>query len=330
MDINRHWYGSSDTALVLLLSPLSWIFRGIVALRRNLYRSSILKTYHFSAPVIVVGNITVGGTGKTPFVIWLAHFLKEQGFRPGIVSRGYGGTKNRIPNFVHEGSLVSEVGDEAVLLSRRTGCPVVIGVNRVDAVKALLAKTDCDIVISDDGLQHYRLGRQLEIAIVDGVRRFGNQRFLPAGPLREPISRLAEMDFVVSQQQTLPGEYQMSLSGDYLVSVIDSSQQKPLSDFNLASVRGVAAIGDPKRFFGKLRSVGMVVTEHVFPDHYLYQKKDIDFQDALPVVMTEKDAVKCEKLADERHWYIPVKVRMDDLFKTRLLEKLSKEAVCTL
>jgi tetraacyldisaccharide 4'-kinase len=330
MDINRHWYRSSYTGLTLVLLPLSWIFSQIVALRRRLYRCGLLKTHEFATPVIVVGNITVGGTGKTPFVIWLAHFLKEQGFKPGVVSRGYGGTKNQTPRFVTPASLASEVGDEAILLWRRTSCPVVIGANRVEAVKALLANSDCNIVISDDGLQHYRLGRQLEIAIVDGLRRFGNQCALPAGPLREPISRLAEVDFVVTQQQTLPGEYQMSLHGDTLVSVTMGNIKKPIVDFNQKNVHGVAAIGDPKRFFDKLRSLGMNVIEHRFPDHYLYQKTDIDFHDDLPVVMTEKDSVKCEKLADERHWYMPVKVKMEDQFKTNLLKKLSQEALCTL
>jgi len=326
-DIDYHWYRSSYTLLTVLLLPLSWFFHLIVNIRRALYCLGIKKTHHFPTPIIVVGNITVGGTGKTPFVIWLASYLKKQGWRPGIVSRGVGGAEERLPRWVDENADPRQVGDEAILLRRRTLCPVVIGVDRVAAVKALLEKSDCNIVISDDGLQHYRLGRDIEILIVDGARRFGNKNFLPAGPLRESISRLKQVDFVISQQQAEAGEYLMLLQGNDLVSLKDASQKKPLAHFKNTKVHGVAAIGNPKRFFSALRAEEIDVVPHVFPDHYLYQKNDIDFGDALPVMMTEKDAVKCARFADKRHWYLPVDAKLDDAFEERLLKKLKMTTV---
>lgn len=325
--IEQHWYKPSYTLLTGLLLPLSWLFRIAVHCRRSLYRLNIKKHYQFPCPVIVVGNITVGGTGKTPFVIWLANVLRQAGMKPGIVSRGYGGKRHLTPVFVADSS-VTEVGDEAVLLSRRTQCPVVVAVDRVAAVNTLLAKTQCNIVISDDGLQHYRMGRMLEIAIVDGVRRFGNHCLLPAGPLREPVSRLKQVDFVVAQQQAVPGEYQMLLQGDQLVALSDSHVSMPLTALANTTVHAVAAIGDPQRFFARLERMGLQVIPHPFPDHYGFQPSDIEFHDTLPVIMTEKDAVKCEGFADHRHWYLPVQAKLVSEFEPALLTKLAKEALC--
>jgi len=321
----RHWYRSTHTAVTFLLLPLSWLFQGIIGLRRTIYRLKLKKTTHFRVPVIVVGNITVGGTGKTPFVIWLAHYLKTLGFQPGIVSRGVGGAQQRLPRVVKNTADPRAVGDEAILLANRSQCPVVIGIDRVRAVQKLLAISPCNVVISDDGLQHYQLGRKIEIAIVDGDRGLGNECFLPAGPLRESPKRLNEVNFVV-QQVARPtsnqdigrdklGEiknFKMYLTGNELVAVQDETQTISLQTLlpTSSEVHAVAAIGNPLRFFNHLRECGFNVIEHIFPDHYLYQKTDFQFSDNLPIIMTEKDAVKCKKFADTRFWYLPVKAEV--------------------
>jgi tetraacyldisaccharide 4'-kinase len=328
MDVNRHWYRSSYTALTVFLLPFSFVFRAVVSLRRALYRFGFKKIQYFAVPVIVVGNITVGGTGKTPFVIWLVNFLRARGYSPGIVSSGYGGKLTEATCRVTPRSDVASVGDEAVLLAKRAGCPMVIGRDRVAAVKTLLATSDCNIVISDDGLQHYRLGRKIEIAIVDGNRRFGNQAMLPAGPLREPVSRLQQVDFVIAQQQALPGEYKMQLVGKTAQRVTAADATKPLATFSQTDVHAVAAIGNPAQFFNVLRAEGLRLIPHAFQDHYLYRQSDFDFGDSLPIMMTEKDAVKCTAFADERFWYLPVMAEVDESFSNALLKKLG-EIPCT-
>jgi tetraacyldisaccharide 4'-kinase len=323
----RHWYRSSHDLLTLLLLPLSGIFRCLVSFRRFLYRKKILKSERFPVPVIVVGNITVGGTGKTPFVIWLVQLLKQKGFKPGIVSRGVGGKQQREPRWVNSESNVREVGDEAMLLAKRSQCPVVIGIDRVAAVKELLAKTDCNIVLSDDGLQHYRLARDIEIAIVDAARGLGNQSFLPAGPLRESAQRLQEVDFVLSQEsKNIEGKKSQfplgfHLAGENLFSVHDERNTMPLKNLSQQTFHAVAAIGNPQRFFSTLRSHGLKIIEHVFPDHYQYQKEDLNFADDFPIVMTEKDAVKCRDFLNPKCWYLLVNAVVDREFQTQLLKK---------
>jgi tetraacyldisaccharide 4'-kinase len=332
LNLERHWYRSSYSWLAYVLLPLSGIFYLLTTLRRFLYRIKVKKSHRFFVPVIVVGNITVGGTGKTPFVIWLANFLIIQGLRPGIVSRGVGGQQQRLPRWVDKSSDPAFLGDEAILLAKQSNCPVVVGIDRVAAVKELLAKTACNVVISDDGLQHYRLKRDIEIAIIDGRRGLGNRTLLPAGPLRELPSRLEEVDFVVkhvasSEQQITKNEYKMLLRGNVLVSVKDEQQKIPFNQFLHKKVHAVAAIGHPQRFFDTLRREGFDIIEHVFLDHYLYQSQDFDFGDALPIIMTEKDAVKCRLFSDERFWYLPVTMAMDTLFCERLLTILNPALV---
>lgn len=322
MDIERHWYSRSLTALTLWLLPLSWIFYGIITLRSILYRNHIKKSQHFPVPIIVVGNITVGGTGKTPLVIWLTHWLRAQGYRPGIVSRGVGGQQSKHPRSVLPDSLAEQVGDEALLLAKRSQCPVMLCIDRVAAVNMLLATTDCNIVIADDGLQHYRLARDIEIAVIDGDRRFGNACLLPAGPLREPISRLQHVDFVMVQGIANDNEFAMSLRGDEWVSVMDAEMKKPFSSFKKA--HAFAAIGNPERFFTRLRQAGIDVIPHYFQDHYRYRACDFDLGDDLPILMTEKDAVKCQDFADDRFWYLPVDMQVDPLFENQLLAKLTR------
>lgn len=323
IDIERQWYSRSYTLLTLVLLPFSWLFYAVSRLRYLLYRKQILKTVHFSIPIIIVGNITVGGTGKTPLVIWLAQYLRSHGYKPGIVSRGIGGVQSKQPIRVQSDSFPAIVGDEALLLFKRTQCPVMLCVDRVAAVAALLNETDCDIIISDDGLQHYRLNRDIEIAVVDGLRRFGNQCLLPAGPLREPVSRLDAVDFVMVQGSANYPEFSMQLQGDELVSLKNPTFKKALPDLACKKIHAVAAIGNPTRFFATLRNAGIEVIEHRFKDHYLYKASDFAFADDLPIVMTEKDAVKCELFADERFWYLPVSLCVDLRFENELLTKIN-------
>lgn len=322
-DISKFWYRRIPHVFSFLLLPFSYLFGCAAALRRIFFRIGLIKTHAFDVPVLVVGNITVGGTGKTPFVIWLAAFLKEQGYNPGIVSRGVGGVRQKMPHWVHANDEAEQVGDEALLLVQATGCPVVICVNRVRAVTDLLQHSNCNIVISDDGLQHYRLGRDLEIAMVDGARRLGNGFLLPAGPLRETKERLNNVDFVIVNEGDELDEYLMNLT-PLKLSALKTVREYDLHEFPHKKVHAVAAIGNPDRFFDTLRKAGFDVISHVFSDHYLYQSEDINFDDGLPIIMTEKDAVKCGSFADERYWSLGVAAKMNPEFEQKLLESISK------
>lgn len=322
--LERQWYQSSYTWVTFLLLPFSWVFRLIILARYFLYRFGLKKIIHLPVPVIVVGNITVGGTGKTPFVIWLANHLQKYGFKPGIVTRGVGG-ENKVE--IINVDLYSQpivVGDEAILLFQSTHCPVVVGRDRVRAAHRLMSQGECNVIIADDGLQHYRLGRHIEIAMVDGERQFGNKKLLPAGPLREPMTRLRGVNFVVTQGK-LTTDYSMQLRGELLCSLKNPQQTQPLKNFAGQSVHVIAAIGNPTRFFDALRKQNIHVIEHWFPDHYLFQASDIIFSDNLPVIMTEKDAVKCVGLGDVRHWYLPVKAKVSAGLAEKLLFLLKGE-----
>lgn len=319
--LERFWYQPTLNWVTRSLLPLSWIFKQLVELRQFLYHSKIKKSISFPVPIIVVGNITVGGTGKTPFVIWLVNFLKEQGFKPGIVSRGMGGAKQYQPYIVNTHSNTNIVGDEAILLKARTGCPMVICIDRVAAVKKLLSHSECNVVVSDDGLQHYRLARDIEIAIVDGARGFGNQKLLPAGPLRESMGRLNDVNFVIHHSQSQLNDMTMHLVGDVLYS-LKNKNQLDVAHFQNTQVHAVAAIGNPERFFSSLRRMRLNIIEHVFPDHYRYNAKDFNFSDSSPIIMTEKDAVKCQEFADDRFWYLPVTAVVSDNFKKLLLKEV--------
>lgn len=320
--INETWY--SNTTLTQVLRPLSLLFCGIVALRKTLYSLKILKQTKLDVPVIVVGNITVGGTGKTPLVIWIAKFLKENGFTPGIVSRGYMGKAKSWPQQVRPDSDPVIVGDEAILISRQAKCPMAVGPNRVEAAQALLKYSNCDIIISDDGLQHYALHRNIEVVVIDGVRRFGNSFCLPAGPLREAVSRIDKADFIVTNGIASQGEFAMRYSGKELVNLLDPDSRLMLSDFKDKRVHAVSAIGNPQRFFDYLRSQGLNIVEHSFPDHYMYVQSDITFDDDLAVLMTEKDAVKCQRYSINNCWYLPINVEMKKEFGLRLLNKIGE------
>jgi tetraacyldisaccharide 4'-kinase len=294
----------------------------LTMLRRGLYRMKVLPSAALPVPVVVVGNITVGGTGKTPLVLWLATFLASYGYRPGIISRGYG-SKNIDPQPVSPLSNAAEVGDEPVLLAQRSDCPVWVGANRVEAGRALLAQfPQCDVVLSDDGLQHYALRRTMEIVVVDGTRRFGNNLLLPAGPLRESRARLAKVDAVViNGESAAAGEYVMKLSGDRFRNLRDG-RIASVHDFSGKKIHALAGIGNPSRFFAHLRELGLTFVEHPFPDHYAFTLGDMRFEDAEVVLMTEKDAVKCQAFAPAESWVLVVDALVDEALGRKVLEKL--------
>jgi tetraacyldisaccharide 4'-kinase len=319
--IEYYWYNKGGITLLLL--PLSWLFCAIAVVRRLLYRMAVLKVHRMPVPVIIVGNISVGGTGKTPLVTWLIKLLREQGYTPGIVSRGYGGGATHWPQQVRADSDPRMVGDEAVLLSRRTACPMAVGPNRVDAARALLEYTDCDIIVADDGLQHYALARDIEIAVIDGVRRFGNQHCLPAGPLREPLGRMKTVDLVVTNGVAGAREYHMELVPGRLQNLALPDKTTSLGYFAGKTVHAIAGIGYPERFFRQLELSGITVIEHPFPDHHPFTAQDIIFTDDLPVLMTEKDAVKCYDFASAQHWSVPVDAKLDDRMMPLILRLIN-------
>ncbi len=320
LQVHRYW--SSLNAVSLLLAPLSLLFGLVAGTRRLAYRLGLRRVRRFPVPVIVVGNISVGGTGKTPLVIWLAEYLRQRGWNPGIVSRGYGGRAQHWPQQVRADSDTNSVGDEAVLLAAATGCPVCVGPDRPAAVEALLAHAGVDLVLSDDGMQHYALGRDLEIAVIDGVRRLGNRLLLPAGPLREPASRLGRVDMVVVNGGTpAAGEYAMKLAQPTLASLRDD-RPGDLRDFVGRRVHAVAGVGNPQRFFDLLSRLGIAVEPHPYPDHHAFEAADLQFDPPLPVLMTEKDAVKCRRLACRDCWVVRVRAQPDAAFVNRLNEAL--------
>jgi len=315
----RHW--RSRGAVAWLLWPAGLVFGLIVALRRLLYRLRIFSSTHPGVPVIVVGNLTAGGSGKTPLVLRIAEILKEQRWRPGIVSRGYGGS-TREPREASIASDPAEVGDEPMLLARRSGCPVWVAPDRVAACRVLREQhPECDVIISDDGLQHYALRRDVEICVVD-PRGFGNGFLQPAGPLREPPSRLSSVDAVISHACPAVSGYPMQLQGETLVRMTDARDVRAARTFAGQRVHAVAGIGDPKRFFLQLARFGIKVVPHPFPDHHPFRAADFDFGDSDPVVMTEKDAVKCKRIVQAHFWVFPVSASLDPAFERRLLEKL--------
>lgn len=289
----------------LALWPLSIIYCVIVVLRRLAYQIGGLKSYAIDLPVMVVGNITVGGTGKTPLVIWLVDWLKTQGHRPGIVLRGYGGNSNTWPRRVQAETSPIEVGDEAVLLASRTGCPVVVAPDRVAAARELVSNTDCTIIISDDGLQHYRMRRDYEISVVDGQRGYGNGFCLPAGPLREPVARAKMVNLVVINGRPKKGALTMEIK-PVVFRNLKSNQKVSLGEFQNRAVHAIAGIGNPDRFFNTLGDIGIVATIHPFPDHYRFGESDLDFGDDRDIIMTEKDAVKCVHFTGANCWALEV------------------------
>jgi tetraacyldisaccharide 4'-kinase len=349
--LNRIWYVRDAPPPWLL--PLEGVFDAGTRLRRWLYRKNIRGSVRLSRPVVVVGNLTVGGTGKTPVVCWLVERLKERGYKPGVVTRGYGGS-NRVPRLVRDSDDAMLVGDEPLLLVRRTGVLVAVGRERPAAAQ-MLVDAGCDVIVSDDGLQHYALSRDCEIVVIDAERGFGNGHLLPAGPLREAQSRLASVDAIVvngagtgtaggaaaagepwgvAPQAGAPQDvapqgggvrpiFGMRLQATQAVSLRDSSVRN-LREFSGQEVHAVAGIGNPQRFFRMLRTFGIQVRAHELPDHAVLNPKDIEFGDGRPVLMTEKDAVKCAGFAGAQHWCVPASVSFETDGGAQFLEIVSR------
>jgi tetraacyldisaccharide 4'-kinase len=320
------WY--RESAGFSLLAPLAWLYGLVMTVRRGAYAWGLMRTRRAGKPVIVVGNLTVGGTGKTPLVAWLAEQLSLSGLKVGIVSRGYGRSK-REPEGVHAESAWRDVGDEPMLLQICTGCDVVVAQDRFAGAQQLIA-LGVDVVIADDGLQHLRLARDCEIVVIDGARGFGNGRLLPAGPLREPASRVRNASIVVvngipehaSLRVPVQGSLQMTLFGGEAHRVDGLAAPEPLEHFRGRRVHAVAGIGNPQRFFRDLRARGIDLVEHPFPDHHPFTAADLTFGDDLPVVMTQKDAVRCRELGNARLWYVPVVARFSDSQARELIDRV--------
>ncbi len=323
--LERQWY--RDGLWEILLLPLDLLLGLLVWLRRAAYRAGVLPSWRAPVPVVIVGNITVGGTGKTPLVLWLVDILKAQGRHPGIISRGYGGRAQAVTE-VAPNSSPEEVGDEPALMFRRASCPIFVGRDRPAAARALLAAyPQCDVLVSDDGLQHYALQRDFEIVVVDGARLYGNGAMLPVGPLREPLWRLGSVDAVVFNGgggDVWSDDYDMALRGEEFRRLNSPSDIAVAADFSGKRLHAVAGIGHPARFFNHLRALGLDVTEHAFPDHHQFVAGDLQITDADAILMTEKDAVKCFAFAPENAWYLPVKAEILGGLDEKILEKISK------
>jgi tetraacyldisaccharide 4'-kinase len=312
--VTKSWY--QGAFWLYLLWPLYLIYSVVTLLRKYLYKSGIFKSYRAKVPVVVVGNITLGGTGKSPLVAYLVDSLKEMGFKPGVVSRGYGATiSSGDVREVNTNSLVSEVGDEPLMLKQRVGCPIFVSPTRALAVQAL-EKKGCDIVITDDGLQHYALDREIEICVFDGERKWGNGHLLPMGPMREPLNRIKATDFVVMNgadwmgpEQPKNAAFRMDLKAGKLRSLV-GEQTLSLSELKGKEVDAIAGIGNPERFFNTLVIQGLLVESHRFSDHHTYTQSDVSFECDRPLIMTEKDAVKCQAFNLQEAWYLPVSAKL--------------------
>ncbi|EIC84802.1 tetraacyldisaccharide 4'-kinase [Serratia sp. M24T3] len=321
--IERIWSGQS--ALYRLLLPLSWLYGLITLVLRFCYKKGWKKSWRAPVPVVIVGNLTVGGNGKTPVVIWLVEQLQQKGLSVGVVSRGYGGKADSYPLVLDNTTTTAKAGDEPVLIYQRTGAPVAVSPLRSDAVKALLAATPIDIIITDDGLQHYALQRDFEIVVIDGARRFGNGHWIPAGPMRERASRLRSVDAVIvnGSNQEQGSETLMQLQPGLAVNLLTGEKRAANT---LQNVVAMAGIGHPPRFFATLNQLGVVIDKEVsFADHQAYQAAQLTAlsNGQQTLLMTEKDAVKCRSFAQKNWWYLPVDAHLSEPGATALLEKIS-------
>ena len=324
------WFG--DAAVPWLARLLAPVYAGAVALRRRLYAIGLLRVRTVPVPVLVIGNLAAGGAGKTPLALEVVRRLRQAGWQPGVASRGYGRSEEASARWVTAQTLPEEGGDEPVLFARRLGVPVRVDRDRHAAARALV-EAGCDIVVCDDGLQHYRLARDLEIEVIDGRRRYGNRRLMPAGPLREPEARGRLCDFRVvnigdGRQPGIEagfGEWTMRLRIDS-ARPLRGGRERSLQGFAGQRVHAVAGIAHPQRFFQMLRTRGIGVVPHAFADHHRYQASDLSFGSELPVLMTEKDAVKCRAFATDWHYAVPLQAELPAAFWVALLDRLGKLA----
>ncbi|WP_298623467.1 tetraacyldisaccharide 4'-kinase [uncultured Legionella sp.] len=305
--INQLWYGTHRLRWGLV--PFSWCYGLISRLRRKYLEACCQITC--PVPILVVGNITVGGVGKTPLVIALANKMRQKGLKVGIVSRGYGAKINTFPYEIQLTDSAKLVGDEPLLIAQKTNSPVVIAPKRMEAVQYLLEQHKVNIIISDDGLQHYRMGRAIEIAVIDGVRGLGNGLLLPAGPLRESESRLSEVDFIVVNQGVWKHAYSMNLMPGNITKMATLEEYSP-EELN-GEIAAVAAIGNPQRFYSTLAQLGIEFTPYSYPDHYQFESHDFNHSETL-IIMTEKDAVKCRSFISDKMYCLPVEAALSDAF----------------
>lgn len=314
---------AKPNALTTVLKPLAGVYKGAFAVRKQAFKRGLFSRYRAPLPLIVVGNLTVGGTGKTPLVIHLVERLKELGFAPGVISRGYSGEADSYPLEVLEDTPVEQSGDEPALIVKRTGVPMAVGPNRQESIELLLSRHTIDIIVSDDGLQHFALERDIEVCLVDDTVTHDNEELLPAGPYREPLSRLLTVDFIVrhgGHVGNAENQYAMVLSpSEPEPLLVDNTETFP---FN-SSIEAVAGIGQPQRFFDTCRTLGLQINEHSFADHHHFLASDLDFNGA-PVLMTEKDAVKCSVFAAKNHWYLPVDAVLSGGLAESIIGKIRK------
>lgn len=307
--IERIWFGKSWLYIVLL--PLSILYGAITALRFIGYKLGLFRSWKAPVPVVIVGNLTAGGNGKTPVVIWLVESLIQEGYCVGVVSRGYGGKSECYPLVLNDGTTTAEAGDEPVLIYHRTRVPVAVSPKRSDAIKALLKENQLDVIITDDGLQHYALQRDYEIVVIDGQRRFGNGWWLPAGPMRETTKRLKSVNALITNGgQPHNDEVSMSLEGDIAINLLSG---ETCSVRELQSVVAMAGIGHPPRFFTSLKNKNVaLVSTHAFSDHQAYEPTQLASlaKSNECLLMTEKDAVKCQAFAQANWWYLPVQAHL--------------------
>lgn len=308
------WYAGHP--LLILLRPLELLYRWVVGRRRKAFVEGRGDIYRAPVPVIVVGNITLGGTGKTPLILWLIEHCRARGLRVGVVSRGYGASPPSLPWRVQADHTAAISGDEPLLIVQRTGVPLMIDPDRAEAVRALLESESLDLILCDDGLQHYRLARDLELVLVDAARGLGNGRCLPAGPLREPAERLQSVDAVLFNGAFVdtPAAYALQLQPSVLVNLA-TSQQVGLEHFPAGqAVHALAGIGNPQRFFNTLEALNWHPLAHAFADHAVYSAEALQFEPPMPLLMTEKDAVKCRSFAQPDWWYLAVDAQLSPAF----------------
>jgi tetraacyldisaccharide 4'-kinase len=318
------WYGGHPA--LVALRPLEWIYRFVVSSKRRRFLAGKGEIYRAPVPVLVVGNITVGGTGKTPMILWLVEYCRQKGLCVGVISRGYGSEPPSLPHRVKADQPVEHTGDEPLLIVHRTGVPMMIDPYRARAARTLLQQERLDLILSDDGLQHYGLARDLELVLVDSVRGLGNRRCIPAGPLREPVERLEDVDAVLCNGMSNDSEqtFGMTLEPSALVNLL-THERVPIEHFPPGQqVHAVAGIGNPQRFFRTLEALDWQPVTHAFPDHARFSAVSLSFDTPLPVIMTEKDAVKCRAFAKKDWWYLEVQAVPTQAFRTWFDAQLSR------